>query len=425
MVKVNGKHISIILFASLMFFVTFSGTRLPTDLITIVSFVLLIAYAFKSKPIICIPNYLIGYLISAFYMIAWSRSTETTTVYYIAIYVLMLLICLCSKSLLNQKNTILLILVVFSVIGVYAVIAEYFLGNRFLSLFSRLFSSQRLISEQRRILLHLAPRGFSSANIIGHHAAMISFYCVIFLYKSTGQRWKKFLSILLLFSCIFIVLIIGERSNVVIIPAVIMLVYLIQNSNKGFVRNIIYLLMIIILLYLLAVLFSPFLSNFRTIQKLIYFGEAYSNSEDFSNGRIAPYSRAIELWLRHPIIGNGWFSFYRNNMGIVEEGAYSHVHNLILELMSDGGIIGLGIVIVPMIKTLHESYKSVKNNKILSHQDSYKICLLSFTYQAYFLVDSLLHITFYSRQLIVLYFLSIILFIAASNDLKKRQICRY
>lgn len=60
--------------------------------------------------------------------------------------------------------------------------------------------------------------------------------------------------------------------------------------------------------------------------------------------RFVYYAKAIEYWLRAPIIGNGLASFSLLYAGFEAPGA--HPHNIVLEMLSDLGLIGLALLLL-------------------------------------------------------------------------------
>jgi O-antigen ligase len=59
--------------------------------------------------------------------------------------------------------------------------------------------------------------------------------------------------------------------------------------------------------------------------------------------RFAYYAKAIEFWLRAPLIGNGIASFSLLYRGFEQSG--SHPHNIFLEMLSDFGLVGLALLL--------------------------------------------------------------------------------
>lgn len=62
--------------------------------------------------------------------------------------------------------------------------------------------------------------------------------------------------------------------------------------------------------------------------------------------RFVYYAKAIEFWLRAPLVGNGLASYSLLYQGFEQYGA--HPHNIFLEMLSELGVVGLGLLLLAL-----------------------------------------------------------------------------
>ncbi len=88
--------------------------------------------------------------------------------------------------------------------------------------------------------------------------------------------------------------------------------------------------------------------------------------EGSGHGRI--FKASLETWKRSPIFGSGLKSFrltcwrIMNERGDIKFGCSNHPHNYYLQILTEGGLVGLGLLIVFLGLLLKKSYTFLKNN---------------------------------------------------------------
>lgn len=146
-----------------------------------------------------------------------------------------------------------------------------------------------------------------------------------------------------------------------------------------------------ILLNLMVILMSvlPYL----IIKIMVIFN--YSFSMDTMSTRMSMWVKAIELFDKNPIFGNGITSF-RSLYESLPYGWYVHSHSTIFQLFSETGIVGVGLFILIIITILKKSNIYVR--------------YLTIVFLFFCLTTELLHLTVFS------YILGVLPFIMSEND---------
>lgn len=86
----------------------------------------------------------------------------------------------------------------------------------------------------------------------------------------------------------------------------------------------------------------------RAISKI----ENLSAESDISNGRVLIAKIAIQAFLDRPILGHGFDCFFQNTGEV-------YPHNIILQVIYDGGLLFFAILIIPIVKGMKFFFKSM------------------------------------------------------------------
>jgi O-antigen ligase len=190
------------------------------------------------------------------------------------------------------------------------------------------------------------------------------FFLVPF-YKHYFIKKNLIFILLLLFMLIFFSIVIsGNRMPVVLFIILFMFLFLVEKNLRKF---LILLVPFLLILFLAFYNFFPFVKqitdHFLRLSFEIFFSidEIYNNSNlDFTNMYLKEFYLGYMTWQENIIIGGGINSFYLNckiNYNICT----THPHNYYLEILSELGIIGMGIISIIFIKLLNLFLK-IKNN---------------------------------------------------------------
>src|SRR5699024_9890163 len=127
-------------------------------------------------------------------------------------------------------------------------------------------------------------------------------------------------------------------------------------------------------------------------------------------------SRRSELWehawnlfLNNPLKGIGWGEFKETVIGSVTEHTEMETHNIYLQLLSETGLIGTSIILIPIILTYLYTTKVMRyisqNKNIFSKKWIFIIYFSTFI-QTFFLLYGLTGNPLYDFNYIIMYFLS-------------------
>ena len=246
-----------------------------------------------------------------------------------------------------------------------------------LSRFSGIYQSEIL-----RIYRNSSYTGFTrqSAYISGFLVLgiAISFY-MINHYKNKVLRTIVIICLPLLLFSLFLG---GKRAHLIFMAIAFLVTYLFSTNLKNFFLQIIKLtsLFILFIISILIIYFSYtpnstsqfgkiYIKFDNTIQGLI-------SGEDITSGRVELYDYALELFKDNPITGIGWRMFNELTFGFLSSTSGSHPHNIYIQLLTELGIVGFILFIIPVIYVLIKTIKLLMSSeKILNNGDLWKSTL--------------------------------------------------
>lgn len=242
----------------------------------------------------------------------------------------------------------------------------------------------------------------TASNTIG----MISIPIAFFTLGNRRDKWKKWLIVL---SGAFLCAMSGSRTSLVLIPIILYFTYIICAADRKKIiltlRGAGIALVLIIIISVAGRLFPTIIALQRintTIANLM--GD--SSIATVSSGRDLLYSTAINGIIKSPWMGHGWLQFNSSHIGIIDANTASYVHNLVLQLLYDVGIIGMIIFLIPFVYFYMYTLKTIRNQ-----YRSGGIAVLEFKMSLYLqtilLTDSLLHVGILDSFLVQVYYLAI------------------
>ena len=180
---------------------------------------------------------------------------------------------------------------------------------------------------------------------IGHFFSAFFLICCAYIYKVKPQNMLLYI---LLFSCLVISLLIGERSNFIRVFLMVIF-FIIFFEKKNFIKKIL-LIFSIFLISLSVIFFNP---NYN-IRFYGQFIKPIINSENITqiiNNTMygANYDRAFKIFEKNKYFGVGIKNFrnesnkeiYKNkNLKFNEQAATTHPHQIHLEFLSETGLFG-------------------------------------------------------------------------------------
>lgn len=216
-------------------------------------------------------------------------------------------------------------------------------------------------------------------------------------------------------SSILIVLIIGllltqKRAHLVIMAVSLMLIFITYSQNntekikkviKGFVLSLLVLFIVISLsnyTEIGRILFARILESFNDI----------AEGQDITSNRTNLWIHAWNVFLQNPLFGIGWGNFNDSIIGAVTVYTKMDTHNIYLQLLSETGIIGTTLILLPLFSTYAYTLKVARTIKSNNVPRNYQVIVLySFYIQTFTLLYGLTGNPLYDYTFLSMYLLSI------------------
>jgi len=177
----------------------------------------------------------------------------------------------------------------------------------------------------------------------------MTLYFFYYLYNISTTRNK--IGFLLTTMCIVLTFSRGAYIGIVI---TILLMIIIRDKRKAKLKNLFTIFLIFIGIGCVTTLFG--------INFMSFIGDRFSNiANDEGSGRITLWENAIETFVNNPILGiglNGTLDYSAINYG-----SSVYIHNTMLEVLSEAGVIGFIAFIIFWISILLFCIRLYKNNR--------------------------------------------------------------
>lgn len=307
---------------------------------------------------------------------------------------------LCFKiRYLTFRNSIL----IFSVIHLLFFLWNFFSKKTFL-----FFIQYILPPEKYSEIVAFSEQGLITG--LNTQTSPIAIYIVLLIgllfYELTINRKKyNLLIIVLLF---FILILTGRRSAILIILVGFILSYYYTKMKRISLKTLmkstfisLITLVFIFVIYKIGILNELYLRTFPNGE----FNLTYTSLNNILSGRLSLIVHAYNYFLDQPIFGNG-FKFFFYTVG-------QDVHNLYLQMLCEGGIVGLIIMVYFIFSNYRATKKEIRNISI--HATPSMDLMLSFFIQVLFIVYSFFENPFSDRYIFLLYMFGLALF----NNYKK------
>lgn len=187
-------------------------------------------------------------------------------------------------------------------------------------------------------------------------------------------------------------LMVGKRGHLVFLFATLFLTYFtLQINSSKKIKQSIASVIIIIITFPIILEKVPQVSNF--------FSRLFANSGDILNGRGDLYKNALDMFLRSPLIGQGYGSF-----SVLMNYENPGVHNDYLQFLCEWGVVGFAICLVAYGGCLYITYMHYR--KICSNEYSFedrRLLLWSIMIQIFVAMYSLTGIPHYDFEVYMLF----------------------
>lgn len=333
----------------------------------------------KNINIVIIPTLLSIFIF--FNFIGFDSKNTINLIFYI--------ICLSLFFCINDKPEVLIILIktiiVFAIITSTVTWISYFFPDFYLKYIINIFSDETKLE----VIRYFTKNGHYLG--LTNHYSRNAFYIVsglifltpVILSKNYSKKYYILYAYLLL-----TLLLIGKRGHALffIISFYIMIIFN-EKSSKKRIKNIFKWTLILLTSFILTLIFIP--QTNTLLQRLA------QSSGDITTGRTDLYEIAVEMFKKEPIIGNGYGSFAR-----MMNFKFAGVHNDYLQILSEGGIVGLILMLGFNLSCYIYSIKAIK---ITNYENIY--AKMSFMFQTFILIYSFTGLPRYDYEVMTLYFI--------------------
>jgi O-antigen ligase len=195
------------------------------------------------------------------------------------------------------------------------------------------------------------------------------------------KEWKKTRYTLLAFLGVTELVVAKRGPLLFLILAIILMVLLKEPILAKKIKNFWKYIIGLLILATVAVIFIPGANNL--IVRVISSAE----SGDITTGRWELYLIGLNMFLKNPVLGQGWDGFRELMVGTTFQG----IHNDYIQLLSETGLVGFAMTMIVDFSALKYSIKAYKVLRNKKYNCTEEQIWLSFSllYQIFFILYSL------------------------------------
>lgn len=288
----------------------------------------------------------------------------------ILVYTSALLFLILVKINIDYYKSSMKLIALLGIVYAVSAIFQYLFTDEYLSNVLPLFS----LEDQSDILKLLRGNSYTGfTNQTAHLAGYTLSAIGVIVFSNKKDKYSSKLITLLLLIVLFTGLLLStKRAHLVFTIIAILVTYIFSVNNKRVVKQTVRLLTGIVAGMIIAIILYSSDANQDSpivdfINELEYTFVGFIEGEDVSSGRTVLYSHSWELFKENFITGIGWKEFRENSLGLINSDRGSHPHNIYLQLLTELGIIGFLLFIIPV---LYVYYKTFHLLRVLSLQDN-------------------------------------------------------
>lgn len=328
---------------------------------------LIIAYLISNKRI-TIYKVEIMWLFFIFYFIlniAFHEKIELLNIIDLVTFTFMFIFLLLVKIDTKYFKISIVIILLLSIIYSLSSIFQYLNIDLYRRLILPRFSVDRA-QELWRLYSGGSYTGFTwqTAFISGYIVCGLGIILLSYNYiKNTKMRFILLVNIPILLIALFMG---GKRAHLIFMIIAFLVTYIFSKGNKKLIVRMLKAVLLIFMLVLFAILSmiiidkdeGPFINLLTKFNDTI---ESFLAGEDITSGRIHLYDYALQYFLENPFIGIGWREFKEVSVGVINMNKGSHPHNIYIQLLTELGIPGFILFIIPTIYILVITFKLLLN----------------------------------------------------------------
>lgn len=254
---------------------------------------------------------------------------------------------------------------------------------------------------------------------------------VIFvLYRNTIKRAYRIILVLSLPVLFYSLLLTGKRGHLLFMIIALMVTYLFSTEPKRFFNQTFKIIIgIVFFIFTFIIAFANYTPNIDSQVGKLYLRiertiEGFLAGEDVTSGRIYLYEHALKLFNESPILGIGWRRFQELSVGVINLDRGSHPHNIYFQLLTELGIIGFILFMIPVVYVFIRTIRLLMNSDaIFSHDSRWKIALQYSLYvQSFFLLYGITGNLLTDHIFLLMYFFAITIVLSSMKYAELHQV---
>lgn len=240
----------------------------------------------------------------------------------------------------------------------------------------------------------------------GYTAGYIASGIIILLCKGKSIVSSNIKRIILFLILTLSLLMTGRRAHTLFLIVALAVIYVIPHKGKKFFHRAGRLVLIMLVFILVVILFWDTLMQIPFFARIGASIKGFLIGEDISMGRTALYAHAWSIFRANPWFGIGWGNFRYTTIGAVTLRTEMNVHNVYLQLLTETGLVGLFLVMIPIIVMFTSTLVSIRRLRTEDRQNWFSLLNFSLAYQVFFILYSLTGNPFFDPSFLMMYFFS-------------------
>lgn len=224
-----------------------------------------------------------------------------------------------------------------------------------------------------------------------------------FAYKNDNFQSKRKHTSLYIFICMLGILMEGRKGELLSAILTVCTLYFVESNFTVFKLNVKTIFWVLIVMFFLYFVVS-YLNDLGFLYRFnVMFDRLNGGRGDYSTGRIDRWKKSLEIFYENPLWGIGWGGYTHYSSGsyiaYLDKNAYSSVHNSLLQLLCESGLLGTSLILIPYSILFGKTLKHIKRlkNRESFSQEQVICSIFSFTLQLFFFLASFLDPVFYNH----------------------------
>lgn len=346
----------------------------------------------------------------------------------IFIFTFIFLLLLLYKVNVNYFITAFKAIFIFSFVYALSAIFQYLYMDLYSKYVLYRFNDNQ-IEEILRLIRNGNYTGFTNQTAYLAGFLVFGIGVVVILYKNIVKKFYHILFIISIPLLFYSLLLTGKRAHLLFMFISLIITFLFSTEIKKFFNQFMKVI-IGIGFFLLAIIFifANYTPNVESQFGKVYFRiestiEGFIAGEDVTSGRVYLYEHALNLFNEAPILGIGWRGFYESSLGVINLNKLSHPHNIYIQLLTELGIVGFLLFMIPVVYAFIRTIKLLMNTNTLFKYDlRWKVALqYSLFIQSFFLLYGITGNLLTDHIFLLMYFFAVTITLSSMKYAKLEQ----